>query len=109
KIHDSAAHYLDWLFNRSVAQAGERIGDAVLKAKQYGEIEGQLVQGVRGALGLTSASVFREQDRAFRRTAGDHAWDNAARILDPCDPILERPRGHRPYDVADTAASRNDL
>jgi hypothetical protein len=58
KIHDSAAHYLDWFFNRSVAQAGERIGDAVLKAKQYGEIEVQLVQGVRGALGLTFASVF---------------------------------------------------
>jgi hypothetical protein len=109
KIHDSAAHYLDWFFNRSVAQAGERIGDAVLKAKQYGEIEGQLVQGVRGALGLTSASVFREQDRVFRRTAGDHAWDNAARMLDLDDPMLERAHAHRPYDVADDAATRNDL
>jgi hypothetical protein len=109
KIHDSAAHYLDWFFNRSVAQAGERIGDAVLKAKQYGEIEGQLVQGVRGALGLTSASVFREQDRVFRRTAGDHAWDNAARTLDLDDPMLERAHAHRPYDVADDAAARNDL
>src|SRR5215472_1546018 len=109
KIHDSAAHYPDWFFNRSVAQAGERIGDAVLKAKQYGEIEGQLVQGVRGALGLTSASVFREQDRVFRRTAGDHAWDNAARTLDLDDPILERAHAHRPYDVADDAVTRNDL
>src|SRR5499427_1003255 len=109
KIHDSTAHYLDWLFNRSVAKAGERIGDAVLKAKQYGEIEGQLVQGVRGALGLTSASVFREQDRVFRRTAGDHAWDNAARTLDLDDPILERAHAHRPYDVADDAVTRNDL
>ena len=58
KIHDFAAHYLDWLFNRSVAKAGERLGDAVLKAEQYGEIEGQLVQGVRAALGLTSARFF---------------------------------------------------
>jgi hypothetical protein len=109
KIHDSAAHYLDWLFNRSVAKAGEQLGDAVFKAKQYAEIEGQLVQGVRSALGLASASVFREQDRVFRRTAADRAWDNAARTLDPNDPMLERARGHRPYDVDDDAAARNDL
>jgi len=109
KIHDSAAHYLDWLFNRSVAKAGERLGDAVLKAEQYGEIEGQLVQGVRAALGLTSASIFREQNRTFRRTSADQSWDNAARILDPRDPILERARGHRPYDVDNKAAVRTDL
>jgi hypothetical protein len=109
KVHDSAAHYLDWIFNRSVAKAGERLGDSVLKAKQYGEIEGQLVQGVRGALGLTSATVFREEDRVFRRTAGDHSWDNAARTLDPNDPMLERAHAHRPYDIEDEAAVRNDL
>ena len=109
KVHDSAAHYLDWLFNRSVAKAGERLGDAVLKAENYGEVEVQIVQGVRSALGLTSASIFREQDRTFRRTCADQSWDNAARILDPRDPILERARGHRPYDVSDDAAARNDL
>ena len=109
KVHDSAAHYLDWLFNRSVAKAGERLGDAVLKAENYGEVEVQIVQGVRSALGLTSASIFREQDRTFRRTSADQSWDNAARILDPRDPILERARGHRPYDVSDDAAARNDL
>ena len=109
KIHDFAAHYLDWLFNRSVAKAGERLGDAVLKAENYGEVEAQIVQGVRSALGLTSASIFREQDRTFRRTSADQSWDNAARILDPRDPILERARVHRPYDVGDDAAARNDL
>jgi hypothetical protein len=109
KTHDSAAHYLDWLFNRSVAKAGERLGDAVLKARQYGEIEGQLVQGVRGALELTSASIFREQDRVFRRTAADRAWDNAARALDPNDPMLEPAHAQRPYDVDGEAAARNDL
>jgi hypothetical protein len=109
KIHDSAAHYLDWLFNRSVAKAGERLGDAVLKARHYGEIEGQLVQGVRGALELTSASIFREQDRVFRRTAADRAWDNAARALDPNDPMLEPAHAQRPYDVDGEAAARNDL
>jgi hypothetical protein len=109
KVHDSAAHYLDWLFNRSIAKAEERLGDAVLKAKQDGEIERQLVQGVRGALGLSSASIFREQDRVFRRMAADRAWDSAARTLDPNDSLLKRAHGHRPYDVDDEAAGRNDL
>src|SRR5215475_2075537 len=109
KIHHSAADYLDLLFNRSVAKAGEQLGDAVLKAKQYAEIEGQLVQGVLGTLGLTSASIFREQDRVFRRTAGDRAWDNAARTLDPNDSMLERAHDRRPYDVEQEAAARNDL
>ena len=108
KVHNSAAHYLDWLFNRSVAKAGERLGDAVLRADNYGEVEAQIVQGVRTALGLTSASMFREQDHTFRRTSADQSWDNAVRILDPRDPILERAHARRPYAIDDEGA-RNDL
>jgi hypothetical protein len=109
KIHDTAVHYLDWFFNRSVAKAGERLGDAVLNAKTYAEIEGQLVQGVRNALGLASASIFLEQDHIFHRTAADHSWDEAARTLDPNDPLLKPAHGHRPYDVDSAAATRNHL
>ena len=41
--------------------------------------------------------------------AADHAWDNAARTLDPNDPMLERAHAHWPYDVDKTAAVRTDL
>ena len=109
KIHDTAVHHLDWLFNRSVAKAGERLGDAVLKAKSYGEIEAQLVQGAHHALGLASASIFREQNNIFQRTAADHAWDGAARTLDPNDPLVKPAHAHRPYDVDSAAATRNHL
>jgi len=109
KIHDTAVHYLDWLFNRSVAKAGERLGDAVLKAKSYEEIEAQLVQGVPSALRLTSASVFLEQNNILQRAAADQAWDQATRTLDPNDPIVEPARGHRPYDVDSEAAARNNF
>lgn len=109
KIHDTAVHYLDWLFNRSVARAGERLGEAVLKSKSYGEIDAHLVQGVHNALGLASASIFREQDHVFRRTAADHAWDDATRVLDPKDSLLEHAHAHRPYDVDPTAAARSQL
>jgi hypothetical protein len=109
RIHETAVHYLDWFFNRSVARAGERLGDAVLKSKSYGEIEAQLVQGVHNALGLASASIFRKQGHVFQRTAADHAWDDATRMLDPNDPLLEPARAHRPYDVDPAAATRHHL
>ena len=109
KLHDAAVHYLDWSFNRSVAKAGERLGDAVLKAKSYGEIEAQLIQGVLNALGLASAGVFRAQAHIFQRTAADQSWDGAARTLDPSDPLLKSAHAHRPYDVDLAAATRNQL
>jgi hypothetical protein len=109
RLHDTAVHYLDWFFNRSVARAGERLGDAVLKSKSYAEIEAQLVQGVLNALGLASASIFREHDYVFQRTAADNAWNNATRILDRNDPLLGPAHAHRPYDVDPGAATRNDL
>ncbi|MGA8394937.1 MAG: hypothetical protein WB752_04725 [Pseudolabrys sp.] len=109
KLHDTAVHYLDWSFNRSVAKAGERLGDAVLKAKSYGEIEAQLIHGVLNALGLASAGVFRRQARIFQRTAADQSWDEAARTLDPSDPLLKSAHAHRPYDVDFAAATRNQL
>jgi hypothetical protein len=105
RIQDTAVYYLDWLFNRSVVKAGERLGDAVLKAKSYSEIEAQLVHGVNDALRLASASVFREQDTIFQRTAADQAWDDAVRTLDPSDPVLEPAHAHRPYDLDVSAAA----
>jgi hypothetical protein len=109
KLHDTAVHYLEWIFNRSVVKAGERLGDAVLKSKSYGEIEAQLVQGVHDALRLASAGIFREQDHVFQRTAADHTWDGATRILDPNDPLVKPAHAHRPYDVDPAAATRNHL
>jgi hypothetical protein len=107
RLHDTAVHYLDWLFNRSIAKAGERLGDAVLKATSYGDIEKLLVGGVRETLGLASASVFRNENRAFRRAAADHTWSNAAATLEPNDPLLKSAQSQRPYDLDTTSAIPN--
>jgi hypothetical protein len=110
RIHDTAVHHVDRLFNRSVAKAGERLGNAILNAANFAEIEAHLVEGVHNALGLASASVFREQGRVFRRTAADPGWDDAAaRTLDPSDPILEPAHAHRPFNVDVRAAERSHL
>src|SRR5262249_8396772 len=37
RIHDTAVHHVDRLFNRSLARAGERLGDAILNALNFAE------------------------------------------------------------------------
>jgi hypothetical protein len=110
RLHETAVHHLDRLFNRSVIKAGEDLGAAVLKAANIAEIEAQLVQGVHSALGLASASVFRQDDRVFRRSAADQGWNDAAtQTLDSADPMLESLRRHLPFSVDARAAARNHL
>jgi hypothetical protein len=110
RLHDTAVHYVDRFFNRSIAKAGDRLGDAILHAGNYAEIEAHLVQGVHNALGLASASVFRDNGRTFRRTAADGGWDDtAAQTLDPSDAMLEPAHAHRPFNVNAQAAARNRL
>jgi len=112
RLHDTVVHHVDRLFNRSIAKAGERLGDAILNAASYAEIETHLVQGVHDALKLASASVFREDERGrvFRRTAADQGWNPAAaQVLDPGDPMLQPAHAHRPFNVNAKAAMRNHL
>jgi hypothetical protein len=110
KVHDTAVHHVDRLFNRSIVEAGSHLGAAILNATNFAEIEAHLVQGVRHALGLASASVFREEGEVFRRTAADQAWDGAAAFeLNPHDPMLAPAHAHRPFNVSARAAARNHL
>ncbi len=110
KVHDTAVHHVDRLFNRSLAKAADRLGAAILNAADFAEIESHLVEGVHNALGLASASVFREDGDIFRRTAADQAWDDtAARELDPHDSMLAPAHAHHPFNVNAKAAARNHL
>ena len=110
RIHELAVDYTDRYFNRNVVQIGERLGNAILNAENFPEIEGHLVHGARSALGLASASVFREEGGVYRRSAEDQGWSNAtARTLDPSDPMLEPLQTRRPFGVDAKAAARNRL
>ena len=100
RVHDKAAHHVDRLFNRSLAKTGDQLGDAILKAENFTGVEAQLVHGVYKALGLASASVFRQQEQVYKRTASDPTWDDTtAKMLDPTDRMLEHARAHHPYDL----------
>jgi hypothetical protein len=107
RLHETTAHYLKWLFNRSLIKTGERLGAAVLNSKTFSEIQTHLIQGVPGALGLASAGLFDKQDHVFRRTAADPTWDNAAATLDPSDPLFSSAQSNRPFDIDTAAAVRN--
>jgi hypothetical protein len=109
RIHELAVHVTDRYFNRGVAQVGEHLGDAILKAENFAELEGHLVHGARSALDLASASIFREAGGVFVRSADDQGWDEAARTLDPGDPMLKPLQSRRPFGVDAKAAARNRL
>jgi hypothetical protein len=110
KVHDSAVHGLDRLFNYRTIKAGERLGEAILRAKTSFEIESLLVQEARKALSLASASLFREDGGVFQRSMADDAWDDTTtQTLDPNDPIIEAARAHRPLDVTAHPGTRSRL
>jgi hypothetical protein len=71
RIHELAVHLTDRYFNRAVAQVGERLGNAILNAGNFAEIEGHLVHGAHGALGLDPPASFAKRagsSTAVRRT-----------------------------------------
>lgn len=109
RIHELIVHHADGLFNRSIAASGKYLGNAILSAKDFAELEANLVQGVCSALDLASASVFRQEGRIFRRTAADQSWDTATQTLDSSDPMLEPIRTRRPFGITAEAAVRNCL
>jgi hypothetical protein len=110
RIHELAVHLADRHFNRAVAQAGERLGNAILNARTIAEVECHLVHGVYGALGLASASIYREEGGVFCRSAESEGWaDAAAPTLDPRDAMLEPVRTRRPFGIDAKAAARNRL
>jgi hypothetical protein len=110
RMHELIVHQLDRLFNRSIAAAGKRLGNAILSAVDFAEVEANLVQGVCSALDLASGAVFRHEGRVFRRSAADQGWDDAAtRTLDAGEAMLEPLRTRHPFGITAEAAARNHL
>ena len=110
RIHELAVHLADRHFNRTVTQAGERLGNAILNAASHVEIEGHLVHGAHRALDLASAGIFREEGGMFRRGAHAEGWeDGAAQALDPQDKMLDPLQRRRAFDIDKKEATRNHL
>jgi hypothetical protein len=110
RVHEVATHLTDRFFSRNIIRAGERLGDAILNAQDFDALETHLVHGAKEALGLASASVFRNAGEVFVRSAEDQAWgESAAHLLDPADPMLEPTEKRRPFAVDPKAAARNRL
>jgi len=110
RTHDIMARWVDWLFNRRIAAAGERLGGEILSARVPGEIESHLVYGVRSALGLASACIFSQDGKIFRRSVADQGWDSAsAQTIDPGAPMLKALHTRHPFSVNAQAAACDGL
>jgi hypothetical protein len=101
RLHEFMVHHADRFFNRSVARAGDELGQTILRAPDFAAIEACLVSGASSALGLASAAIFREDGGIFRRSPGAVGWDEQqAKTLDPRDPMLQGTHPVRPIDVS---------
>jgi uncharacterized membrane protein len=125
RLHETAVHLADRHFNRAVAKAGEELGNAILAARDPSEIEARLVGGPQALLDLSSAGLYRRDDKisedpiledgipedgVLRLGPHSEGWDEqAARTLDPADPMLLPLRALRPFGIDAEAARRNRL
>jgi hypothetical protein len=110
RLHELAVHQSDRYFHRAVTRAANDLGRAILQAKDFATVDDHLVRGVCAALGIASASIFREVGGVFRRNADAVGWgDSSVKTLDRDDPILQRMNTLRPFDIDEKAAERSHL
>jgi hypothetical protein len=110
RLHELAVHHSDRYFHRAVTRAGNDLGKAILQAKDFATVEDCLVRGACTALGIASASIFREDGGVFRRKAGAVGWEDGwAKTLDCDDPILQRINTLHPFDIDANAAQFSHL
>lgn len=70
RLHEIGVHLVDRLLNRRFHAAREQLKDAgaaMLKARDFEEVDRVLVDAPLKALGLSSGAVFRKNDSIFRR------------------------------------------
>ena len=110
RLHELAVHHADHFFNRSIAAAGREIDAAILRAQDFAAIEEQLVGEVCRRLQLASASIFRKEGAAFRRSAFAGGWrDRDAQLLQPEERMARPAQAPTPFPVRTDFAERNGL
>src|SRR5215469_6419423 len=102
RLHELGVHLIDRVLNRRFYAAREQLkdaGTAMLKARDFAEIDRMLVDVSLKALNLSSGAVFRKSDNIFRRQHSvgwersqlQELWkpeDAAAlRSIDGCAPV----------------------
>ena len=107
RLHEGAVHVTDRHLNRSLARAGEKLGEAVLAAPTGEEAEALLVRGPIDLFRLTSACLFRKEGDFFRRGPASEAWSHCGAVeVAADDPVLQALSARRPFDVSGDVASR---
>jgi hypothetical protein len=102
RAHEMTTELADRLFDRELIRAERHlaaVGETILHARSFGEIERLLVNEPMRSLGLASAAVFREQEGVFRRRASA-GWDaDDADTLAADEPVLAGRFERKPYPI----------
>jgi hypothetical protein len=114
RAHEFTTELADRLFDREFIRAERHlaaVGETILHAPSFSDIERLLVNEPMRSLGLASAALFREQEGVFRRRASA-GWDaDDADTLAADEPALARRFERKPYpinavDAGDTSHAR---
>jgi len=79
RLHEICVHLVDRVLNRrfhAIRNRLKEVGDIMLKARGFDEVDRLLVNAPLEALNLSSGAVFRQQDNVFRRKHSI-GWDGS--------------------------------
>src|SRR5262249_58956059 len=79
RLHEICVHLVDRVLNRrfhAIRKRLKEVGDIMLKARNFDDVDRLLVNAPVEALNLSSGAVFRQQDNVFRR-GHSIGWDGS--------------------------------
>jgi len=110
RLHEGAVHLVDRYFNRALDAVERELGAAMLKAKEFSEIDRLLAEEPFQRLKLTSAASFRRDGANFVRGPSAEGWDGTpTRMLDPSATLLRRLETGTPFGIPDEDEGDPDL
>jgi hypothetical protein len=110
RLHELSAELADHVFNRSFHRHAQQLAEIrreILAAENAEAIDRLLSEAPRDRLHLVSATVFRHEDRAYRRHLSGVGWPpDAADTLDPGDRAFAELEHDIPFHISRDDAKR---
>jgi hypothetical protein len=110
RLHEFGVELFDHFFNRQLDRTAHELQDALLQARDPGEVERLLADQPLRRLSLTSAAVFRKSGGSFKLDGSALGWDSSwVKTLRSDDPLLAPMAKGAPFSVAERGSAHDPL
>ena len=113
RLHELATHLADGFLDLGFRRAEEQLADArrhILQAASLAELTRLMLDEPMRILGLTSAALFRDEGRLYRRHEEGAGWDaTMAEALSAGDPLIAARFAGQPYPIDPDARTDHRL